>query len=326
MVSFVGRQPELALLRARLADAVAGAPQIVQVQGPPGIGKTALLEHFLRHPGTPEPPVVVRGSGEETEELLAYGIVDQLARSAGRDGGTLSGEPGSDPVSVGTRLLDFVDQLDRGSGVVLVVDEAHWADRPSLQAITFALRRLVADRVLAVIALRDDRAADIPEGLRRLIGGPQGTVLRLRGLDELDLHDLAESMGIRALGSHNARRLRYGTQGNPLHAKALLEEFPPSEWGVERPDDDRPLPPPRSFRRLVQDRYAACSAAAQRLVEAVAVLDPRLSAAPGRCARRHRRTATGSRRGDHLRSPGGGPAGHPMAAVVPASAGSSGGV
>ena len=178
-------------------------------------------------------------------------------------------------MSVGTRLLDFVDRLDRGSGVVLVVDEAHWADRPSLQAIIFALRRLVADRVLAVVALRDDRAADIPESLRRLIGGPQGTVLRLRGLDELDLHDLAESMGIRALGSHNARRLRYGTQGNPLHAKALLEEFPPSEWGVERADDDRPLPPPRSFRRLVQDRYAACSAAAQRLVDAVAVLDPR---------------------------------------------------
>ena len=68
MVAFVGRQPELAVLRARLSDALAGRPQIVQIQGPPGIGKTALLDEFLTEVAESRPaPVVIRASGEETE-------------------------------------------------------------------------------------------------------------------------------------------------------------------------------------------------------------------------------------------------------------------
>ena len=78
MVPFVGRQMELAVLRARLADALAGRPQIVQIQGPAGIGKTALVDHFLGEAGAGQPPVVIRASGEETEQLLAYGVVEQL--------------------------------------------------------------------------------------------------------------------------------------------------------------------------------------------------------------------------------------------------------
>src|SRR4051812_50230390 len=84
MRAFVGRQPELAALRARLVEARAGAPQIVELEGPPGIGKTALVARFLADPGGDPPPVVLSGSGEETETLLAYGVIDQLGRSAGR--------------------------------------------------------------------------------------------------------------------------------------------------------------------------------------------------------------------------------------------------
>ena len=63
MTPFVGRQPELAVLRARLADALAGRPQIVQIQGPAGMGKTALLEHFLDEVRAEPGPVVVWASG-----------------------------------------------------------------------------------------------------------------------------------------------------------------------------------------------------------------------------------------------------------------------
>src|SRR4051794_41906836 len=83
MRAFVGRQPELAALRARLVEARAGAPQIVELEGPPGIGKTALVARFLADLGGDPPPVVLSGSGEETETLLAYGVIDQLGRSAG---------------------------------------------------------------------------------------------------------------------------------------------------------------------------------------------------------------------------------------------------
>ncbi len=290
MTPFVGRQPELAVLRARLGDALAGRPQIVQIQGPAGMGKTALLEHFLAEVRAEPGPVVVWASGEETEELLAYGVIEQMSRSvaipkpatnnpaeavpAAAAGAAAVPDPVDDPVTVGTRLLEFLDRLggsgQKSSPVILAVDDANWADRPSLQALIFALRRLAADQVLTLIAVRDDSITDLPESLGRLINGQRGTVLRLRGLDEEDLRDLAAELGIEGIGTVAARRLRYGTQGNPLHARALLEEFPPSEWGNE----DQLLPSPRSFRRLVQDRYASCAEPTRRLIDAAAVLGP----------------------------------------------------
>src|SRR5215210_890263 len=148
MASFVGRQPECAVLAARLAEAVAGEPQVVQIKGPAGIGKTALIERFLADRMGPA-ATVARASGEETETLLPYGVVEQLARSAGAAGEALleavpvrGPDPVVDPVAVGTRLLEMLDRLEAGGPVVLVLDDAHWADLPSLHALVFALRRL----------------------------------------------------------------------------------------------------------------------------------------------------------------------------------------
>ncbi len=276
MALFVGRQPELAVLRSRLADAVAGRPQVVQIQGPAGIGKTALIERFLRDPGSTPPPVVVRASGEESESLFALGVVEQLARSAGGAGRALleavsagAAARVEDPVTVGIRILDLLDRIEGPTPVVLLLDDAHWADLPSLQALVFALRRLVADPVLTLVAVRDERAAELSESLRRLVSSHRGSELRLRGLDEQDLRELASGLGV-GLEPTAAQRLRFGTQGNPLHARALLEEFPPDRWGRQ----PQPLPSPRSFRLLVHDRYAACPDEARRLVDAAAVLGP----------------------------------------------------
>ena len=279
MVAFVGRQPELAVLRARLADAATGRPQVVQIQGPAGIGKTALLENFLASAHPDPNPVVIFASGEENEQLLAYGVIEQLVRSAPGSATTRAtltashfAERIADPVTIGTRFLEFIDQID-ASTVIIAVDDAQWADKPSLQALVFAIRRLLADNLLTVVTVRDEDVADLPDSLTRLLNRQASSILRLRGLDEQDLTDLAEAIGVEHLGSAGARRLRYGTQGNPLYARALLEEFPPSDWG---PDDDL-LPSPRSFRRLVQDRYNSCSEATRRLVDAAAVVGPHVS-------------------------------------------------
>jgi DNA-binding CsgD family transcriptional regulator len=279
VVPFVGRRAELAALCARLAEVGNRIPHVVQIEGPAGIGKTALIENFLAAAGTGPQPVVLRSSGEETETLLPYGVIEQLARSAGRAGRDLRDavtptlgdgepEPLEDAISVGTRLLALLDRLESGRPVVLVVDDAQWADAPSLQALIFALRRLVADPVLAVVAVRDDGADLLPASLRRLVTGHRGSELRLRGLGDEDLRSLAAGLGIDRFPVSAVRRLRHGTQGNPLHATAVLEEFPPGEWGAGQ----RPLPSPRSFRLLVRDRYAACAPATRRLLDAAAVL------------------------------------------------------
>jgi DNA-binding CsgD family transcriptional regulator len=266
MSPFVGRVAELALLRGVLADAAARHPHVVQIEGPAGVGKTALIERFLADPDLDPPPTVLRAGGDEAETLLAYGIIEQLVRSAGLAPRTVTGaeEPLDDAVTVGTRLLELLDRSD--GAVIVVVDDAHWADRPSLSALLFALRRLVADPVLALIGVRD-AVTGLPESLRRLVGGHQGTVISLPGLAEPELRDLAAQLGA-PLSSVAARRLHDGTQGNPLHARALLTEFPPRAWSAGQ----SPLPAPRSFRLLVRDRWAACSTPARRFVDAASVL------------------------------------------------------
>jgi DNA-binding CsgD family transcriptional regulator len=274
MHGFVGRQSELAALRSRFAAARSGQPQIVQIEGPPGIGKTALLSRFLADPGEGVRPVVLRASGEETEVLLAYGVVDQLDRSAGGNLLLPAGSPGSatdDVMTVGSRLLHVLGALEGEAPVILVVDDVHWVDQPSLRALVFALRRLVVDPVLVLLAVRDTEAPEPAESLRRILAGPLGSVLHLRGLEEEDLRDLGAELGLGRLPSSAAERLRSGTQGNPLYARAVLEEFPPGDWEP----GDRPLPSPRSFRRLVRRRYEDVGPDTRRLLDAAAVLGPR---------------------------------------------------
>lgn len=279
MASFIGRRAELGVLRAGLSDARAGRPRVALIEGPSGIGKTALLEALLADAAADD-VVVLRASGDQDERLIAYGVLGQLVRSAGMPAAQQfcaesplppgEGERLVDPITMGTRWLEFLDSL-AGAVVVLAVDDAHWADRQSLQALVFALRRLVADSVLAVFGVRTDGVVQLPDSLTRLVGGHLGMVVRLDGFDEDDLRDLAGAVGVDGLSVTAARRLRLGTKGNPLHARALLEEFPVSAWPVARQDESL-LPPPRSFRYVVGQRYDACRPATQEFLDAVAVL------------------------------------------------------
>ena len=77
---FVGRQVEIAALHAELTAARAGRPRLVLLEGPPGIGKSAVIDHFL---ADEVDLTVLRATGEQWEAFVAYGVVDQLMRTAG---------------------------------------------------------------------------------------------------------------------------------------------------------------------------------------------------------------------------------------------------
>lgn len=181
LVVFVGRTVELAVLRRLRAEAEEGRPQTVLVTGPAGIGKTSLIEQFLSEV---DDTAVLRASGELWEAFVAFGVIDQLVRAAGVRGGLLLASrqralPVEEPVGVGAVLLESLERLERKSAVILLVDDAHWADVDSLRALLFALRRLVTARVLTVLAVRDEDATRFPDGLRRMASGATGRSLHL---------------------------------------------------------------------------------------------------------------------------------------------------
>ncbi len=257
---FVGRKRELEALEEGLERARAGQPWLVLIEGPAGIGKTTLVEEFLA--GARSGPVL-RASGDLSESDLPFGVVDQLLRRAGE-----ATPPGPDHLAAGARILDVLGALQDEHPAVVFLDDAHWADVPSLRALLFVVRRLVADRVLIVMTTRE-HAAGLPEGLLKAASGTQGRGLQLQPLTTEELRALADAHGVR-LSARAIQRLEAHAGGNPLYTRALLDELPVDAW--HRHDN---LPAPRSFAAIVRRRVEACSGDAGRLLEAVAVLGPR---------------------------------------------------
>jgi hypothetical protein len=254
-----------------LAEVAAGRPQFVLIEGPPGVGKSALVDQFL----AASPSVrVLRAVGDEAERLVSYGAVEQLARSAGPIGTGIVDRLGvptdqiDDHVAVARRVLEMLGPLQGQAPVVMVLDDVQCMDLPSSRAVVFAERRLVADQLMIVATVRDSAVPDLPESLTRLAGQDPNTIMRLPGLSEQDLSDVAVAIGMDRPSRSAIRRLLAGTLGNLLYARAVLEEFPVADW--ERPN--QALPSPRLFRQVVLGRYSSCSDPARRLVDAAAVL------------------------------------------------------
>ncbi len=266
---FVGRRQELTVLEDALEEARAGRPRVVLVHGEPGMGKSALLRRFL---GGVRGIQILRASGDEVETTLAYGVVGQLLTGLPEPlPGPLSGIGAAavaspDALTVGAGLVELLGVLQDDGAVVVVVDDAHWGDAPSLHALTFALRRLRIDRVLAVLAVRDEARDAIPSGLHRLLATDVGADVALGGLSVPDLRQLASYLGAGKLPTAAVERLSRHTGASPLHVRALLAELPVSALFAED------LPAPRSFSAFVLSRLAACPSDAQALVAAASIL------------------------------------------------------
>ena len=267
-----GREGELAEIDGAGSRARDGLAQVALVLGEPGIGRSLLLDAASARL-TASGIRVVRASGDEDEATLTFGVVDQILRGFG-----LGPMEVGDPTAAGAALLTSWVAAAEGP-LAVVIDDAQWADAPSLHTITFALRRLATATAVTLIACNDgvDAAVDpLPAGLRRLADGASGRMLALGPLSTEALAHLLRDAGLPRLTAAQVDRIRDHSDGNPLHTLVLVRELDPA---VFESDLREPLPAPRSIGPLVQAQVAALSADAEAVVVAAAVLGARCSLA-----------------------------------------------
>lgn len=270
---FVGRDGELAAAGEALAAARAGQPRILVVDGEAGIGKTALLHRCARM--APD-AAVVWASGDPAERGLDGGLVRQLLAALPGPAGAEPG--GQDGLSLGAALLAGIGALEEQAPlVILAVDDLHWADRTSAEALLFGLRRLRSDPVLVLLAGRPGQLDRLGGSWARLLAdGDRVRHLRLSGLSPAEVMTLAAANRW-DLTAESGARLREHTAGNPLYLLALLTELPADAFA----GDTAHLPAPAAYAAAVLSRLARLPAPARDLVRAAAVLGTR---APARVA------------------------------------------
>jgi DNA-binding CsgD family transcriptional regulator len=273
---FVGRQTELARLSEAMSDVRRGRPWLLTVEGQSGIGKTALVRHWVA--SRPE----VRcfwARGDPAESELAYGIVEQLVRPV--DDNVLADYPlltgdvgGSSPVGVGGQLLGVIGKLQSDGPVVIVIDDMQWADRRSVEAISFMLRRLSVDPVLLIAMLRGERDQLDEASRRMLLAVERRSRLGLTGLRLEDVEPLADALGVDGLQRGLLERLFESTGGHTLYLRTLLGDR--ESW--DRPENKQ-VSVPSSLAFAIGDQLAVLPEETRSLLEMLAVLNTRLSLA-----------------------------------------------
>ncbi len=224
--SVIGREPELATLRELLR---AGAPMAILLTGAAGVGKTTLWEAAIRLAREQGARVLSARPSDAEVRLPFAGICDLFD---GIDSAMLAGLPApqlralevallrADPASepppphaVPAGLRNALRLLASQAPIVVAIDDIHWLDAPSAEAIAFTARR-PADGVRLLLTMRAGVASEVERALR-----PDS--LHSVTVDSLSLHAtqrmLSERLGLR-LAPRVLHRLFDAAHGNPLVA------------------------------------------------------------------------------------------------------------
>ena len=272
--AFVGRDPELAELVDGLDDAFRGHGRLFLVAGEPGIGKSRLAEELIAHARGRGARILVGRCWEAggapaywpwVQSLRTYvrdAPPDALRHELGVGAADLAevlpelrrlfpdmAEPAS-PVSEGARfrLFEAATALllsgTRDRPVVLVLDDLHAADEPSLLLLRFVAREIAASRLLMVCAYRDvDPALRDPLGaaLAELLREPHTAHIPLSGLKERDVAEYVElSTGVES-ADWLVVAIHTETEGNPLFMAEVVRLLA-GEGGVADPDAQLRIP------------------------------------------------------------------------------------
>ena len=318
-----GRRSECEALDRLLARVRAGQSGVLVLRGEAGVGKTALLEYLAgARVGVPHRASGGRRVGDGARVRGPASAVRADARRARRGCPARSrmrcGSPSGcsegatpDHFLVALAVLSLLAEAAEAQPLVCLIDDVQWLDRASAQALSFVARRLLAERIAMVFAVREPSHAD------GLAGLPE---LAVQGLADDDARALLAAALPGALDERIRDRIVAETRGNPLALIELPRGLTPAELagGFGLPDAG-PLSGriEQSFLR----RFESLPPGSQRLLLTAAaepVGDVDAVVAGGRATRdrsRRRRAGRGGR-ADRARRPG----------ALPPSAGALGGV
>jgi DNA-binding CsgD family transcriptional regulator/tetratricopeptide (TPR) repeat protein len=218
----LGRRGECEVLDRLVAGVRAGQSRVLVLRGEAGVGKTALLEQL---PAMASGFRIARAAGVESEMELPFAglhalcapMLGRLQRLPGPQRDALStalgldAGPPPDRFIVGLAVLSLLADVAEEQPLMCIVDDAQWLDRVSAQTLGFVARRLLAERVGLLFALRDD-------GDDHELGGlPE---LAVEGIGEVDARLLLNATIPGPLDERVRDRILAEASGNPL---ALLE-------------------------------------------------------------------------------------------------------
>jgi DNA-binding CsgD family transcriptional regulator len=288
------RATELALLEEAVTATAAGAPRAILIEGPVGIGKTALLR-AARQSAEQAGLRVLAARGGELERELSLGIERQLfesllvfanqaeratllARPAtavgrlfGLDG--TDSDPPADEYESHNALYWLCARLAGRSPVMLAIDDVHWSDATSLRFLGYLVRRLDDLPVLLALARRVDEPGADENLLAAIAAEPLVQVIRPGPLSLDAVRELAVARFETGPQDGFVRACHQAAGGIPLFTLQLLDE---ARARCLRPVDIHAdvvveLAPER-VSALVLDRLRRLSPAAVKVAEQVALL------------------------------------------------------
>src|SRR5947199_10141175 len=166
----LGRKKERRAIDDALVRARSGLSTTLAFVGEPGIGKTVLLDYAAAQAGDMQ---VLRARGVQSEAQVPFGSLLELLRPALvmldripepqaialESALALRPAEAQERFAVGAATLSLLAAYAEQGPVAILIDDAHWLDVPSAQALLFAFRRLVADPVAVIIATRVGEAS-----------------------------------------------------------------------------------------------------------------------------------------------------------------------
>jgi class 3 adenylate cyclase/DNA-binding CsgD family transcriptional regulator len=294
------REGELAALHAYVDSAASGVGRLIVIEGRAGMGKTRLVLE-ARTIAAEAGVTVLSARGGELEHEFAYGIVRQLFEPllaaatteeraelldgsaalaeplfAGRQLATVDDEDGDVSFSMLHGLYWLAANLALRRTVMILIDDLHWADSPSLRWLIHLQRRLEGLPLLVVAATRPPEQSRAPTMIKEIAGDPSAAVVRPMALGVESVSHLARERFDCEADDEFVNACWRATGGNPLFVWALLdtirsEGLAPTAANAGRVEEIGPEP----VTRAVSLRLSRLPSEATVLARAVAVLGDR---------------------------------------------------